>query len=326
MMTRAPGWRRATSATGCSSASSVWPSAAWPACSTTGRATSAEYSQTGSRRGSSGVKSPTEQCSFSTRSPRSSTAPRTIVSGWLVAGVDRAAAGHPHRAAAPRGGQAGHGLVEVGGRARAARVGQRPDLADPLGGEPVAHLPVVGGVGEVAAVDPVAVEEPADRGLQPVRQQVDMGVNHVAVRVAVYFTGHPSGLPGAPDRLTLRGHAGNTHENGRDRKSFSADETRGEPVVDSARCGPANVLPPRSRRAASRPGATSGPVTTAPRRRAGTPAQRSRVASVSSARRAARSGSRRAFTRRSGLSLIASVSVAAAPAGSLVATCVHAML
>jgi hypothetical protein len=58
----------------------------------------------------------------------------------------------------------------------------------------------------------------------------------------------------------------------------------------------------------------------------GNPAHRSRVASCPPARRTARSGSRRAFARRSGLSPIASVSVAAAPVGSLVATCAQARL
>jgi hypothetical protein len=118
----------------------------------------------------------------------------------VVTGMDGAAADHADRAAAPRGDQAGHGLVQLRRRTGAARVGQRPHLTDALGREPVAHLPGVRGVGEPAAVDPVAVEEPADRGLQPGRQQVDMRVNHVAV----YITGHQTGLPRARNRLTPR--------------------------------------------------------------------------------------------------------------------------
>jgi hypothetical protein len=86
---------------------------------------------------------------------------------------------------------------------------------------------VVRRVGELAAVDPVAVEEPADRRLQAGRQQVDMSVDYVAV----YVLGHQSGLPGAPRWLTPRGEAGNTHGKRQDGKSFSTDETRGESVA-----------------------------------------------------------------------------------------------
>jgi hypothetical protein len=76
----------------------------------------------------------------------------------------------------------------------------------------------------------VAVEEPADRGLQPGRQQVDVRVNQVAADITVYVSGHQTGLPGLDlpspaNQLTPRPEAGNTHGNSHRRKSFSADET-----------------------------------------------------------------------------------------------------
>jgi hypothetical protein len=141
----------------------------------------------------------------------------------LVTGMDGAPADHPDRAAAPRGGQAGHGLVQVLGRTGTARVGQRPHLADPFGGEPVAHLRVVRGVREPAAVDPMSIEEPADRGLEPGRQEMDMRVNDVSGR---RMTRHRSGLPGPPKAVDTRVLAGQHSRKQPGRKSFSADETQ----------------------------------------------------------------------------------------------------
>jgi hypothetical protein len=60
-----------------------------------------------------------------------------------------------------------------------------------------------------------------------------MRVNHVAVDIAVYVSGHQTGLPGLDlpslaNQLTPRAEAGNTHGNSLGRKSFSADETRAD--------------------------------------------------------------------------------------------------
>ncbi len=126
--------------------------------------------------------------------------------GRVVIGrVHGAAADHPQRAVAVRGGQLGHGPVQLGGRAGPPRVGQRPRLTDPLGGQPLTRLSRVGRVGEPVAREAAGVEEIADRGLQPGRQQVDVSVDGRA--------GHPSGLPGPRKRLTPGCRPGKTHGN-----------------------------------------------------------------------------------------------------------------